>query len=377
MLDQMLAAVRNGEYTLAESSRLDAYAILETGPEARLIVFAPQLKLQLEELFWNGQGTNKGLAHLIKNQASYSEIKASRLALDLHLSEAQTELTRNTAPTAIAMNAGIIVFREGLEAVVILASLMSSLKSAEERKYRRPMWLGSLLALIATGLTWLLAHEILQSLARYGEKLEAVVSIIAIAILLVIMNWFFHKTYWTSWLANFHATKRRLLNEETGLFLGLIVLGFTSIYREGFEIVLFLQALVLESGVPVVLYGVIGASIAVALVGIIVFRLQKNLPYMKILIFTGTLIGSVLLQMVGSTIHVLQVVGWVPLHVIQGLEMPYWLGTWFGIYPTWEGVGFQFAAIVFVVGSYYLAEGIRKHRLFSAGQRAVNFVVKG
>jgi high-affinity iron transporter len=263
------------------------------------------------------------------------------------------------------MNAGLIVFREGLEAVVILASLMSSLKSAEERKYRKPMWLGSLFALIATVLTWLLAHEVLQSLARYGQKLEAVVSIIAIAVLLVIMNWFFHKTYWTSWLANFHATKRRLLNEETGLFLGLVILGFTSIYREGFEIVLFLQALVLESGVSVVLIGVIGASIAVALVGMIVFRLQKNLPYMKILIITGILIGSVLLQMVGSTIHVLQVVGWLPIHVIQGLDLPYWLGTWFGIYPTWEGLGFQLAAIVFVVGSYYVAEAMRMSKVYS------------
>lgn len=365
MLDQMMVAVRNGEYALAESSRLDAYAIMETGPEAKLMVFAPQLKLQLEELFWNGQAQNKGLAYLIKNQASYSEIKASRLALDVHLAKAQTELTRNTAPTAIAMNAGIIVFREGLEAVVILASLMSSLKSAEERKYRQPMWWGALLAILATALTWLLAHEVLRSLARHGEKLEAVVSIIAIAVLLVIMNWFFHKTYWTSWLAKFHATKRRLLNEETGLLLGLIALGFTSVYREGFEIVLFLQALVLEGGVPVVLMGVIGASLAVALVGMIVFRLQKNLPYMKILIITGVLIGTVLLQMVGSTIHVLQVVGWMPIHVIQWLDLPYWLGTWFGVYPTWEGVGFQLAVMVFVVGSYYVAEGLRKHKLFS------------
>jgi high-affinity iron transporter len=376
LLDQMQAAVRNEKYSLAESARLDAYAIMETGPEAKLMVFAPQLKLQLEELFWNGQGQNKGLAYLIKNEASYSEIKASRLALDARLSEAQSELTRNTAPTAIAMNAGIIVFREGLEAVVILASLMSSLKSAEERRYRKPMWLGSLLALLATVLTWLLAHEVLQSLARYGEKLEAVVSIIAIVVLLVIMNWFFHKTYWTGWLAKFHATKRRLLNEETGLFVGLIALGFTSVYREGFEIVLFLQALVLEGGVPVVLLGVLGASLAVALAGWVVFRLQKNLPYMKILIITGILIGSVLLQMVGSTVHVLQVVGWLPIHVIQALDLPYWLGTWFGVYPTWEGLGVQLAAMVFVVGSYYLAEGLRKHRLFSSRQPMVNSPAK-
>jgi high-affinity iron transporter len=111
--------------------------------------------------------------------------------------------------------------------------------------------------------------------------------------------------------------------------------------------------------------GVIGSSVAVALVGMIVFRLQKNLPYMKILVITGILIGSVLLQMVGSTIHVLQVVGWLPIHVIQGLDLPYWLGTWFGIYLTWEGLIFQFAAMTFVIGSYYLAEGMRKRKLSS------------
>ena len=369
MLDQMLVAARSGEYDLAESSRLDAYAIMETGPEAKLIVFAPELKLRLEELFWNGQGEHKGLAYLIKNRAAYSEIKATRIQLDSSLTEAQAVLGKNTAPLAIAMNAGIIVFREGLEAVVILASLMSSLKSAEERRHRKPMWLGVLLALLASALTWLLAHGILQSLARYGEKLEAVVSIIAIAVLLLIMNWFFHNTYWTSWLANFHSQKRRLLSKETGLWLGLIMLGFTSVYREGFEIVLFLQALVLEGGVGVVVLGVLVSFAAVVLVGMIVFRLHKSLPYMKILVITGVLIGSVLLQMVGSTAHVLQVVGWLPIHVVKGLDLPYWLGTWVGIYPTWEGLGLQFASAVFVVGSYYLAEGLRKQRIFSARQQ--------
>ena len=376
MLDQMETAVRNDEYDLAESSRLDAYAIMETGPEARLMVFAPQLKLQLEEFFWNGQGENKGLAYLIKNRAPHSEIKATRAQLDLSLAEAETEIGKNTAPAAIAMNAGIIVFREGLEAVVILASLMSSLKSAEERKYRRPMWLGVMVALITTILTWLLAHGILQSLARYGEKLEAVVSLIAIAMLLLIMNWFFHNMYWTSWLAKFHSQKRRLLSKETGLWLGLITLGFTSVYREGFEVVLFLQALVLEAGSSVVLIGVVVASLAIVFVGMITFRLQKNLPYMKILVVTGVLIGSVLMQMVGSTTHVLQVVGWLPIHVIRGLDFPYWLGTWFGIYPTWEGLGLQLFAVVFVIGSYYLAESIRKQKIFSTSRKLANSAMK-
>ena len=83
MLDQMDAAVASGEYEAAESSRLEAYAFLETGPEARLMAFAPQLKLELENLFWNGQGQHKGLAYLIKNRAPAAEIRAALLAVIL------------------------------------------------------------------------------------------------------------------------------------------------------------------------------------------------------------------------------------------------------------------------------------------------------
>ena len=356
MLDQMESAAQAGEYDLAESARLEAYALMEVGPEARLMVFAPELKAQLEELFWNGTGNPKGLAYLIGDNAPASEIKASRVALDARLSEAQTMLSASSAPTAVATNAGVIVFREGLEAVLILASLLSSLKREEERKYRRPLWLGAIVALFATVLTWIAAQGVLMSLARYGERLEAIVSLIAIGVLLLITNWFFHKVYWTGWIANFHAQKKRLISGEAGLLFGLVMLGFTSIYREGFETVLFLQALVLEGGSAVVLSGVAIALAAVALIGVVTFKLQSNLPYKKMLIYTGVMIGAVLLVMVGNTVHVLQVVGWLPIHLITGVSVPIWMSTWFGLFPTWEGIGLQFASAAFVIGSYYWAE---------------------
>ncbi len=359
MLDQMEAAVINKDYEAAEAARLEAYAVMETGPEGRLVAFAPQLKLELEGLFWNGQPPQEGLARLIKNRAPHAQVRASRARLDEKIAEAQSILSAGTAPAAVAVNAGMIMFREGLEAVIILASLMSSMKRAEEHKYRRPMAWGALLAVAATALTWLLAHDVMQTLARYGEKLEAVVSLIAIAVLLLIMNWFFHKVYWTEWIARFHAQKRRILSGEAGLLLGLVTLGFTSVYREGFETVLFLQSLVLESSLGVVLIGVAAALAAVCLVGFVTFRLQVNLPYKKMLIVTGILIGAVLLQMVGKTVHVFQVVGWLPIHAIGGSPLPYWLGTWFGVYATWEGLIFQSLAGVFVIGSYYLAETIK------------------
>jgi high-affinity iron transporter len=372
MLDQMEKAARAGQYDLAESARLEAYALLEVGPEARLIVFAPQLKLDIEGLFWNGQSEHKGLAHLIAQQASFSDIRASRAALDAALAEAQTLLGDNSAPAAVATNAAIIVFREGLEAVLILASLMSSLKRGAELRYRRPLWIGALAAFVATIVTWIVARGVLIALARYGERLEAIVSLVAVGVLLLITNWFFHKVYWTGWIAGFHARKKRLIGGEAGLWIGLMILGFTSVYREGFESVLFLQALVLEGGTGVVLAGVALALLATALVGVITFKLQVNLPYKKMLIFTGVLIGGVLLVMVGNTVHVMQVVGWLPIHPIGGVTLPFWLGTWFGLYATWEGIALQIAAAMFVLGSYALAER-RIHRPGSRRQAGPPF----
>jgi high-affinity iron transporter len=57
------------------------------------------------------------------------------------------------------------------------------------------------------------------------------------------------------------------------------------------------------------------------------------------------------------------VVGWMPIHIVQWMNVPFWMGTWFGIYPTWEGLILQLASLIFVFGSYYLAEGLRKNKL--------------
>jgi high-affinity iron transporter len=355
LLDQMETAAKAGDYGIAESARLEAYAVMETGPEGRLVAFAPQLKVTLEGLFWNGQGEHPGLAALINQEASATQIAATRAELDKQLAEAQVLLGREAAPAAVATNAGLIVLREGLEAVVILASLLSSLKNGSAH-LRRPLWVGTLLALLATAATWMLARGVLLALARFGEMVEAVVSLMAIGILLLITNWFFHKHYWTDWLASFHARKRQLITGAAGLWLGMLTLGFTSVFREGFETVLFLQALVFDAGSAVVLGGAAVGLAVVGLVGVLVFKLQVALPQKRLLVMTGVLIGGVLLTMVGHTVHILQVVGWLPLHPILAVPLPYWLGLWFGLYATWEGVLLQLAAAVFVIGSYVLAE---------------------
>jgi high-affinity iron transporter len=80
------------------------------------------------------------------------------------------------------------------------------------------------------------------------------------------------------------------------------------------------------------------------------------------LVVTGVLIGGVLLIMVGNTVHVMQSVGWLSITPVRGLFLPYWMGQWFGLFATWEGLGMQIMAAILVLGSYFLAEYQNKRR---------------
>ena len=354
LLDSVDSAVRNAEWEVAERTRIQAYGLFDAGPELSLLALDPPLAARIDGLFWSGAQRSAGLATVIAAQAPFPRYLAAAGDLRSALLQAQGVLSRDAAPVAVAVNAALIVFREGLEAVVILAALVASLVGAAA-VFRRPLYLGAAAALVASAATGVAARLLVHSFRMLGERLEAIVSLVAIAVLLLITNWFFHKVYWSGWIARFHGHKRTLLAGVAGQAIGFALLGFVSVYREGFETALFLQALFLRAGADTVLAGVLLGGAAVAAVGVLTLHLEKKLPHKKMLVVTGVLIGTVLITLVGSTVHVMQAVLWVPVTPIVGLAMPYWLGNWFGIYPTWQTCISQLAAVTFVLASYYTA----------------------
>jgi high-affinity iron transporter len=362
-LDRMEAAARAGEWQQAEQARLEAYAFFEFGPELSLRSLAPAAVARVEGLVWFGADGNEGLAKLIAQERPTRELREARLALDDALRDGAGALGEGAGTATVVTNAAVIVFREGLEAVLILAAVMASLIGAA-RTQRRPMMVGAGLALVASAITFVLAQTVVTSLARYGERLEAIVGLIAIAVLLLVLNWFFHRVYWTEHISRFHKRRKRLLGLAGGglvsaQVLGFVLLGFSTVYREGFETVLFLQALELNSGLVVVLEGVALGGAAVAAVAVATFVLERKLPYRRMLIVTGVLLTAVLVIMVGKTARTLQGVGWLPITPID-TDLPYWTGIWLGLFPTIETIVAQAAAACFVVGSYLLAERLRK-----------------
>jgi high-affinity iron transporter len=366
-LDRVVAAAAQGDWGRAEQARLEAYGVFELGPEQRLRGLAPGTFQHVEGLFWYGAGGVDGLVQLIKRKASAAEIQATRAALDDALAEAEARVGAGPGSrVSVVTNSAIIVFREGLEAVLILAALMASMVGGQ-RRFRRPLLAGVGLALAASAVTWVVAQTVLGSLAGWGERLEAVVSLVAIAVLLLVLNWFYHRVYWQENLQDLHRRKKRILaGASLGVLsaqaLGLVVLGFSSVYREGFETVLFLQALTLEAGAWTVLQGVTLGFAGVVGVFALVVALERRLPHKRMLVATGVLITGVLVVLVGNTVQTSQAVGWLPVTPVEGLTLPYWTGTWLGLYPTWEGLLAQAAALAFVLGSYVAAEALRARR---------------
>ncbi len=279
-----------------------------------------------------------------------------------------TEVRGTQSHGTVVFNSSIIVFREGLEAVLIFAAVTASLMGADKSR-RRPVALGALGAFGAAVVTWFVVQAALDAASSLGPKLEAITGFLAIVVLLVVLNWFVHKVYWSEWIGRHHRQRRRVL-ARTGAAatLGLVALGFTSVYREGFEVVLFLQTLQLQAGTATVLEGVAIGLAGTAAVGVITFWLHHKLPYRRMLVLTGVLVGVVLVVMIGGTALTFQDLGWLPQHETP-FTLPGWLGSWFEMYSYWETLGAQLLAGAFVVGSYYLAEYMKVKRPQRQGRR--------
>ena len=279
-------------------------------------------------------------------------------------------LKEQTSAAAAFLNIAVLVFREGLECILVLSAITASMVGSQSI-HRRPVVIGVVIGFVTTIITWFIAVGILNSLQESVSalNLQAATGLFAVIVLLVVMNWFFHTTYWGGWIRMHTSKKKKLLNgiekvqiAGTRLAFGLALLGFSSFYREGFEVVLFLQSFRLKLGTDIVLYGTFLGAILTGFVAVLTFIAHRHLPYRKMLVLTGILLGVVLLIMVGEQAQEMQLARWVPTTEIRTLShiIPAWMGLWFGVSPTVETLAFQAVATFAVIGSYFFARRAKK-----------------
>jgi high-affinity iron transporter len=365
-LDRAQTAAEHGDWTAASTAAREAYAIFDLTPELRLLAVDPGLAAHIEALFWNGGSNGESLFEALSEHPSSASLHGPQATLEGALNQAQIVLEASHSATAVAVNSGIVVFREGLEALLIIAALSAGFVTAGSR-WRRPAISGAIAAVPATLLTWALSSALLQSFVGYGLQLQAVLDVAALAVLGVMLAWFFQKFCWTRFVAREQARHRRVLGRTrlTGIVapsVGLFTLGFTVIYREGFETVLYLQALREQAGGGAVVEGVLLGAAFTAAIAVLMLRLRRRLPYRGVVVATATLIGILTVVMTGQAMRALQAVGWLAITPVH-IDLPIWAGQWFGLYPSVQTLLAQLVCAIAIPLAAVLSERLRTRRL--------------
>src|ERR1700729_1447318 len=109
-----------------------------------------------------------------------------------------TDPSTHLSHGAVVIDSGILVLREGLETILVLAVLTASMRGADSG-YRKPLALGAVTAFGAAIATWFIAIAVTDTVGPGSLDVQAATGLLAIAVLLVVMNWFFHRVYWTGW----------------------------------------------------------------------------------------------------------------------------------------------------------------------------------
>jgi high-affinity iron transporter len=333
------AGDREQAYKLARSAYLDHFELVEVPLRLR----NPNLVLDSEFAFAE-------MRNRMKSGASVGDVRESTVELRSYLLDVDRELaSKGIAAPALAFGFSFsILFREGVEAVLLIAILLGSLAAGSAANYKRPLGLGVLGAIVATGITWVIASFVIDIAPVNRELLEAGTALVAVLVLIVVSFWLIQRLEHRRRMEFMRArTAAAIAAGSSGAFMAL---GFTAVYREGFETVLFYQALALfaEGLMLWVVLGAVAAVVGLAGVGYAILGLGKKLPLKPMLIIGASILLLLSVAFVGNAVRSLQEADLVAVNPIQGewARLPVFVAELTGIHPTTQGVFAQLALLV-------------------------------
>jgi high-affinity iron transporter len=347
-----LAAFKEGDrdraYTLARNAYLDHFEFVEI-----------PLRLRNPNLVLDTEFTFAELRNEIRSGASLSTVRGSVRKLRGQLLDVDRELAKKgiAAPLIAFGFSFSILFREGVEAVLLIAILLGSLAAGSAANYKRPLGIGIAAAGVATALTWVLATVVIDIAPVNRELLEAITALIAVVVLIAVSFWLVQRLEHRRRMEFMRArTASAIAAGSTAAFVGL---GFTAVYREGFETVLFYQALSLFAeglGLWVAL-GAGAAVVALAGVGYAILGLGKKLPLKPMLITGASILLLLSVAFTGNAVRSLQsadVITATPVHA-GWARLPVFVAELTGIHPTSQGLIAQAVLLaIFALGAAWV-----------------------
>jgi high-affinity iron transporter len=300
-IDTTLRLMDQGRAPEALAQARDGYLLHFELVEIPLRAVDPELTVQAEGVFAETRG-------LIRDDAPAADVRAKLVELQGLVAESERRLTDVGvgAPALVFGQSFLIVFREGLEVVLLLAVLLGYLESAKAGAYRRPVLAGVALAVVASAVTLVVLHRVVTALPVARELLEAVTSLVAVAVLFWVSFWLIQRLDHKRWMEFLKARVWRAVS--VGSTASLVALGFTAVYREGFETALFYQALLsFGTGLtPWVASGFALGAAALTAVTVVVFRLGRKLAVATFLRVAVVAVMVTSVAFFGNAVHGLQ-----------------------------------------------------------------------
>jgi high-affinity iron transporter len=269
------------------------------------------------------------------------------------LDEARERLSGPALPAAASFTSALIILlREGLEAILIVAAIMALLVKAGRRDALPYIHAGWIAALALGMVTWLVASYVVAISGATREVTEGVTALVAAGVLLYVGFWMHSKAYASRWRAYLEQRLRGALSSRTLWALALV--SFLAVYREAFETVLFAEALWLQagpSGRSAALGGFGVAAVLLVALGWLITRGSLRLPLGVFFGGTAALLALLAVVFAGQGVAALQEAGVLPASPVSFVHVPL-----LGLYPTAQGLLIQAGVIALIVAGFLYSD---------------------
>ncbi|MGH9975604.1 MAG: FTR1 family iron permease, partial [Nitrososphaeraceae archaeon] len=299
------------------------------------------------------------LRNLLQQQVPLQEVEAKTIEIRRGLDESERLVSGvGVVAPAIAFSTSFsIIFREGLESALIIGAILTYLQASRNTRFKKHVYYGILIAVVATAATWFVAQYIIEISGANRELIEAVAGLSAVAVLFWVSFWVLNKIETKKWIEFVKAKVWKATT--TGSVIVFVALAFFTVYREGFETVLFYQAM-LSFAKYMELYVIAGMFLGLAViigVAILINRLGRRLPLRVLFALTMGIGAYMSIAFMGNAVRELQELGIVPTTPLVGVvpRLDINLATMTGIHPTLESLIAQFVLLsIYLIGSLYI-----------------------
>jgi high-affinity iron transporter len=358
-IDLTLSLIKQGKSTEAFDAAANGYLDHFELVEVPLRIIDNGLTIEAEGRFAD-------IRQLIRDKASVDSIRGKLVELRGVLDTIERKLTATgaAAPALIFGQSFLIIFREGFEVVLLVSILLGYLEAARSPAFIKPILIGIGLAAVATVLTVILLRLVFESLPFSIEVLEGITAMIAVVMLFYVSFWLVARMEHKRWM---EFVRARLWSAVSlGSTFSLVMVGFTAVYREGFETALFYQALwSFGAGLGIwVLAGLFTGLVALTAVALVMFRLGRKVPVKRFMNVAVTCVMITSVTFLGNAVHALQAGDLIAYHRLDSWpRMPIFLSQVTGYWPTLQSIVAQIVlSAIYIAGAVYMFV-IKPHRL--------------